>query len=124
MDDFTLLPKIHKKKTFSVPCRPVISYTGTATEKNSSFLGFYLKPVIQTIPHVLEDTKDFWRRLSYLQEIPENAILVSFDVVGICPNIPHEEVIDIMRALLNESSNRQISTANLCRLAEVILKET
>ena len=72
----------------------------------------------------MEDTKDFWRILSYLQEISENAILVSFDLVGICPNIPHEEVIDIMTALLNESSNRQISTANLCRLAEVILKDT
>ena len=45
-------------------------------------------------------------------------------MVGICPNIPHEEVIDIMRALLNERSNRQISTANLCRLAKIILKET
>ena len=123
MDNFTLLPKINKK-TFNVPCRPVISNTGTATEKNSAFLGFYLKPVIQTIPHVLEDTAYFWRRLSYLQKIPENSILVSFDVVGICPNIPHEEVTDIMGALLNERSNRQISTANLCRLAKIILKET
>ena len=72
----------------------------------------------------MEDTTDFWRRLSSLQEILENSILVSFDVGGICPNIPHEEVVDIMRALLNERSNRQISTANLCRLAKIIIKES
>ena len=59
------------------------------------FFGFYWKPVIQTIFHVLEYTRDFLIRLSYLQDIPENSILVSSDVVGIYPNMPHEEGIDV-----------------------------
>ena len=46
-------------------------------------------------PSCLEYTRDFLSRLSYLQEIPENAILVSFNVVGIYPNMLHEERIDI-----------------------------
>ena len=66
-------------------------------QADQAFLDFYLKPAVQTIPHVLEDTRDFLSRLSYLQDITENAILVSFDMVGLYPNIPHEEGTDIMR---------------------------
>ena len=52
---FYLLPKVHKR-TFNVPGRPVISNNGT---------------------------RDFLRRLNDLPEIPENTILVTFDVVGL-----------------------------------------
>ena len=93
---FCILPKIHKR-TLNVPGRSVVSNIGTATENITAFLDFYLKSVVQTIPHILEDTRDFLSRLSYLQDIPENEILVSFDVVGLYSNKPHEEGIDIMR---------------------------
>ena len=63
-------------------------------------------------------------RLSYLQDIPENEILVSFDVVGLYPSIPHEEGIDIMRTLLNGRSDKSISTESFCRLAKIVLKES
>ena len=51
----------------------------------------------------MEDTRDCLSRLSYLQEILENVILASFDVVGLYLNIPNDE--------------------GLCRLATIILKE-
>lgn len=88
----------------------------------SAFLDFYLKSVVQTVPHILEVTRDFLRRWSYLQDIPENAILVSFDVVVLYPNIPHEEGIDIIRAFLNERSDKTICTESLCRLVKIVLK--
>ena len=53
---FYLLPKIHKR-TFNVPGRPVISNNSTVTENISAFLDFYLKPVAETILHILEDTR-------------------------------------------------------------------
>ena len=54
---FYLLPKIHKT-AFNVPGRPVISSNRTATENISALLDFYIymKPIVQTIPHILEDT--------------------------------------------------------------------
>ena len=119
---FYLLPKIHKR-TFNVPGRPVISNNGTATENISAFLDFYLKPIVQTIPHILEDTSDFLCRLNDLPEIPENAILVTFDTVGLYPNIPHEEGIEIMKTFLNERDNKPVRTESLCDLAKLILKE-
>ena len=119
---FYLLPKIHER-TFNVPGRPVISNNGTATENISAFLDFYLEPIVQTIPHILEDTRDFLCRLNDLPEIPENSILVTFDVVQLYPNILHEEGIEIMKTFLNERDNKPVSTESLCDLAKLILKE-
>ena len=59
----------------AVLVRPVISNNGTITENVSAFLDFHLKTIVPTIPHILEDTRDFLSRL----KVPENAILVSFD---------------------------------------------
>ena len=80
-----------------------------------------MKPVVQTIPHILEDTRDFLCRLNDLPEIPENAILVTFDVVGLYPNISHEEGIEIMKTFLNERVNKPVSTESLCDLPKLIL---
>ena len=122
---FYLLPKIHKR-TFNVPGRPVISNNGIATENISAFLEFYFKPIVQTIPHILEDRRDFLCRLNDLPEIPENAILDTCDVVTfdiVTCHIPHEESIEIMKKFLNEKDNKPVSTESLCDLAKLTLKE-
>ena len=92
---FYLLPKIHKR-TPNVPGRPVISNNGRATENISTFLDFHLKNIVSTIPHTLEDTRDFLQRLNQISDIPENTLLVSFDVVGLYPHIPHHQGVKIM----------------------------
>ena len=65
-----LLPKINKR-FYDVPGRPVISNCGTPTE-------IYIK-----------DTGDFLNKIKNINAIPENAILVTADVVGLYPSIPH-----------------------------------
>ena len=42
----------------------------TATKSISGFLHFYLKPVIQIIPHILEDNRDFFE---YIQLFTRNS---------------------------------------------------
>ena len=93
---FYLLPKIHKRTT-SVPGRPVISNNSTATENILVFLDFHLKPPVTKLPHTLEDTRDFLTRITKIKDLPEDALLVSFDVVGLYPHIPHEERTEIMK---------------------------
>ena len=44
-------------------------------------------------------------------------------MVGLYPNIPHEERIDIMRVFLNGESDKPIITEILCKLATNILKK-
>ena len=82
---FYLFPEIHKR-TSNVPGHPVISNNGTATENITAFLDFHLKNIVSTILHVLEDTRDFLQCLNQIGNIPENALLVSFDVVGLYPH--------------------------------------
>ena len=115
------MPKIHKRIT-SVPGRPVISIDNTATENISAFLDFHLKPLVTKVTDILEDTRDFLTRITEIKDLPEGALLVSFDVVGLYPRIPHEEGIEIMEEFLTQREVKDISTKGLCDLATVIVK--
>ena len=111
---FYLLSKIHKR-TSNVPGRPVISNNGTATENISTFLDFHLKNIVSTIPHILEDTRDFLQRLNQVGDTPKNALLVSFD-------LPHDQGVEIMRRFLDKSEDQSMSSESLCKIANIVLK--
>ena len=83
---FYLLPKLHKK---GCPGRPAISGCGTSTEKISEFVDYHLKPLVSTIPSVVKDTNDFLHKLTNIDTLPQNAILVTIDMVGLYPHIPY-----------------------------------
>ena len=119
---FYLPHKIHKR-TMNVPGRPVISNNGTATERISSFLDFHLKNIIPTIPHILEHTRDFLYRIEQLQNTPEGTLPVSFDVVGLYSRIPHDEGLKIMKKYLDKREDQSITSENLYKLAEIVLKQ-
>ena len=121
LDRFYLLPRIHER-TSNVPGRPVISNNGTATENISAFLDFHLKNIVSIIPHILEDTRDSLQRLNQIGDIPENALLVSFDVIGLYPHIPHNQVVEIMRRFLDKREDQSVTSESLCKLANIVLK--
>ena len=118
---FYLLPKI-QKRLFRVPGRPIISNSGYFTENISAFLDFHLQPVAQTVKSHLKDTNDFLKKIRDLDDVPEGAILCSIDVVGLYPNIPHEEGLQAMEKMLNNRENQQVPTSILLDLASVVLK--
>ena len=84
-----LLPKIHKR-LHNVPGRPVISNCESPTEKCSEFLGHHLKPIMQKGWSYITDSGDFINKTKILSTIPDNAILITADVVGLYPSITHE----------------------------------
>ena len=114
---FYLLPKTHKR-ALNVPGRPVISNNGTATENKSAFLDFHLKNIVSTTPHILEDTRDFLQRLNQIGDIPENALLVSFDVVGLYPHKPHDQGVKIMWRFLDKREDQSVSSESQYRMAK------
>ena len=75
-------PKINKRLA-KVPGRPVISNYGTSTDKVSEYLDFLLKPVLEDGWSYIKDTGDFLNKIILLGKIPEGAILVTADVVGL-----------------------------------------
>ena len=79
---FCLLPKIYKRTT-SVPEISVISNKSTVTENILAFLDFQLKSLVTKVPHILEDTGDFFSRITEIKDLPDDSLLVSFGVVGL-----------------------------------------
>ena len=61
-------------------------------------------------------------KLRSLPKLPSDIILCTVDVVGLYPNIPHEEGLSALRKRLDNRKEKYISTDTLCDLAEVVLK--
>ena len=117
---FYFLPKIHKR-LYNVPGRPVISNCGYYTENISSFLDFRLQPIVKKVRSYIKDTDDFLKRLRCLTNLPDNS-LCTMDVVGLYPNIPHDEGFSALRKRLDERNKKDVSTDTLVELAELVLK--
>ena len=95
-----LLPKIHKR-LFEVPRRPVISNCGTSTEKFSESLDSELKWVMQEGWSYIKDSGDFIKNPKNIDHIPQDAIIVTADAVGLYPSIPHDAGLEALRKALD-----------------------
>ena len=116
-----LLPKIHKRLS-NVPGRPVISNCGTPTEKASEFLDHHLKPIMQKGKSYIRDSGDFIGKIKNLTSIPSGSLLVTADVVGLYPNIPHDLGLKALREALAKRENKTVATDELVKMAEFVLK--
>ena len=102
---FYLLPKIHER-LYNVLGRPVNSNSSYYTENISSFLDYHLQPLTKKVESYIKDTNHFLKRLKELGSLPKNATLCTIDVVGLYPNIPHEEDLASIRKHLNNRENK------------------
>ena len=81
-----LSPKIHQR-LHNVPGRPVISNSGFFPENISAFLEYHLKPLSQKVRSFIKDTEDFLKKLNELQDLPNDLILCTIDVVRLYPTL-------------------------------------
>ena len=73
------------------------------------------------IPSFIKDIQHFLQVLRDLGRLPERAILVTADVVGLYPHNPHEEGLNTMREALGRSGNSSIPVEDLVDLARIVL---
>ena len=106
-----LLPKIHKRLS-NVP-DTVISNCGTPTEKVLEYLDHHLQPVMKEGKLYIKDTADFRDKIKDLGEIPEGAILVTADVVGLYPSIPHTESLEVLRKQYDKLLQKKVPTEDI-----------
>ena len=118
-----LLPKIHKSLE-NGPRIPVISDCGIPTEKGSEFLDHHLKPVMQSGKSYIKDSGHFLEKIKTLGCLPDNAILVTADVVGLYPSIPHQAGFIALKEALDKSLSEKIPTDDLIRMAEFVLSNS
>ena len=100
-----MLPKIHKR-LYDAPGRPVLLNCGTPTEKVSEFLDNQLKKVMQNGWSHIKDSNHFIKKIKRLKNIPDKAILVTADVVGLYPSIPHEAGLRTLKKYWTEGKRK------------------
>ena len=81
-----MLPKIHKRLN-SVTGKTVIFNCGVPTVKALEFLDFHLKRVMYNSMSYVKDSNDFMNKVKNI-DIPNDAMLVTSDVIGLCPVYP------------------------------------
>ncbi|XP_078506462.1 uncharacterized protein LOC144765749 [Lissotriton helveticus] len=99
---FYLLPKVHKPQR-PPPGRPIISGIGSLLEPLSTFVDYFLRPIVQKMPTYLQDTKDVLRVLPEIDYDIERDLLVSFDVESLYTSIPQDETLEVVTSILRDS---------------------
>ena len=75
-------------------------------KKISAFVDHQLKPLDPQISSHVTDTNDFLKKkLKDMDRFPDGALLVTIDVVGLYPHIPHKEGLEALRKILNTRTN-------------------
>ena len=121
MGSSTFLPKTHQRLA-NAPGRTVISDCGTPTKKVSEYLDFLLRPVVQDDWSYIRDIGDLLKKIKRLGKLLEGAILVTADVFGIYPNIPHVLGFQSVSQRLNETGICKVPTEEIISITEFILK--
>ena len=67
------------------------------------------------------DSGDFIKKLKNIDHVPQDAIMVTADVVGLYPSIPHDAGLKTLRKSLDNRENKKISTDDLTKMAEFVL---
>ena len=70
----------------------------------------------------IKDSQDFINKSRKLGKIPDNAILVTADVVGLYPSIPHNVGLRALKEALDKREQKKIPTEDLLQMTEFVLK--
>ena len=116
-----LLPKIHKRLS-NVAGRPVISNCGAPTEKVSEFLDSHMQPILRKGWSYIKDSQGYINKSLKLGKIPDNSFLVTADVVGLYPSIPHNDRLRALKEALEKREQKKIPTEDIVLMAEFVLK--
>ena len=74
------------------------------SETLSAFLDFYLKPSVKKLDSYIEDTNEFLVSIEEMknENIPQDVIPVSIDVIGLYSSKPHVDAINAVKKTLEE----------------------
>ena len=79
---------------------------------------------MKTEKSYVKGTGDFLEKTKSLGRIPEDAFLVTADVVGLYLSIPHDAGLKALYEKLEERSDKKVPSADLVGMAEFVLKNS
>ncbi len=95
------LPKVHKSLT-DPPGRPIVAQTDSLLSPLSNYVDFFIKPFVQTLPAYIKDSTDFINKMSCINDLPENVLLLTLDITSLYTNIPHEGGLEALSFYLQD----------------------
>ena len=63
----------------------------------------------------------FLERIRNIHSVLDNAMLVTADVVGLYPSIPHSAGLHSLKKALEKQFNKQIPTSDFVKMAKLVL---
>ena len=79
---------VQVEKVDDLALRPIVAGPACQTHRLSNLIDILLRPLTKRVKSNLRDTTDILTHLPL--EVPENTLLVSFDVQSLYSNIPHK----------------------------------
>ncbi len=78
---------------------------------------------VTLLPSTVKDTTDFLQKCSLIKNIPEGAFVVTWDVIGLYPNIPIDEGIKASKWMLNKHRKGMVNPSNesVIKLLKLVL---
>ena len=70
----------------------------------------------------MKDTDNFLRKINELGQVTEGTNLCTIGIVGLYPNIPHNESLAFLKDFLDSRIDKQVTKDTLIELAEHVLK--
>ena len=58
----------------------------------------------------IKDSNNFMHKIRGLKDIPNDALLVTADVVGLYPSVPHEAGVQALKEVFEPRKDKKIST--------------
>ena len=69
----------------------------------------------------IKDFNDFIKKIKHLKNILDNNILLTVDVVGLYPSIPHKAELRTLQQVLDRREEKRTSTEHLFKMVEFML---
>ena len=77
---------------------------------------------MSSIPSFLRESFDFLDKLRSVGRFEDNVLLVTIDVVGLYPSIPHDDGINALSDFLDSHHYDRSVRDSICELAGLVLK--
>ena len=74
----------------------------------------YIQPLRKQGELYIKDTRDFLKKMKAVGEIPEGVLLVTADLVGLYPSIPHDRGLEVLR--YDKFKNKVVPTENTIKM--------
>ena len=106
------IPKIHKEYSHLPPLRPIVSQSSSLLSPTAHFIDFVLQPLALSYPDYLHNSTALSLILQSLY-VPDDAILVTTDVVSLYPSIPQTQCLEVVYNELHAHKHLLLFDPNL-----------